>query len=229
MSTDKAMYEALIALGQESFPGFRVQFKDESWWSRALDRIMFWAPTDSNYTMTLNRTVNFPSRKWLAEVGYRHAYKVLAHELVHVADATRVGFGRYAVAYGTPQIFGLLALLALLAIPLGPLLLWWLLALGFLAPWPSAGRTDAELRGYAMSMAVNFWRHGSVQDRQKMEIAEKFTGWDYYRMCPDDSEVLRRLDAWAASIEFGEILDDPRNLIFKQVYDLMREQGEIRA
>jgi len=218
MSKDEAMYEALVAWGRLQWRGFDVRFKDESWLMRTIGKLLFFNKKFmTGYTSTFRSAVYFPSKQWFEAVGHRHAYKVLAHELVHIHDSNREGHVVFGLKYLLPQIAALTALLAIFWSP------WFLLALILALPLPSAGRKRAEMRGYAMSMAVNFWRHGSVMQEQKDHIAVKFTGADYYYPWPFRKPVDAEIEGWLDRISSGAILDEEP--MFKSVYELMREEG----
>ncbi|MCH8826486.1 MAG: hypothetical protein IIB16_05970 [Chloroflexi bacterium] len=110
--------------------------------------------------------------------------------------------------------------------------LWFLCALGFLVfaiPWGSPWRTDWELRGYTMSMAVNYWRYGSVLDNQIERIAGNFYGFDYYRMCPNKVKITRRLRNAVEDIESGVVLRGDHAAPFRLVYGLLQEQGAVKV
>lgn len=220
-SENKAMYEGLVAMCEDRYPGFKVLYKDEVWYMRAIGKLAFFNPGFMDrYTTTMFGKVYFPSQDWADDVGYKHMYKVLAHEMVHLEDA-RIYGPLYQTGYIAPQIFALLAFFSVW------LSFWWLLMLLFLAPLPAWFRMESEMRGYQMSMAVNFWRYDSVQQQQKDWIEEKFTGADYYWMWPFKRWVRKEIGSRLEKIESGAILD--RDWIFKSVYDLMRKNGVLSA
>lgn len=193
----REMFETMIVS-----EGVRVRYKDESRYMRLLGKVLFWNPRFmTNFTTTIADTVYFPSRQWVEEDPLR-AWSILAHELVHIEDyqntKPRWLFG---VLYGMPQGLASLAILA-------PVLqIWWLLLfLLFLAPLPAPWRKNAEMRGYAMTMAAHYWLHGSgILQSQKIGIAENFTGPDYYWMWPFKGAVEREIGRWSRMILCDEI------------------------
>jgi hypothetical protein len=80
------------------------------------------------------------------------------------------------------------------------------------------GRAWAEFRGYAMSLAMNYWRHGSIQDASLDWIVKHFVSGDYYWMLPWKGYVRRKMVAYCDRIKSGDILADP---IFKMVYEVI--------
>ena len=78
------------------------------------------------------------------------------------------------------------------------------------------------MRGYTMSMAVNYWRYGTIRQDQKDHVVTKFTGPDYFYSWPLVEAMYVELEDVVAEIESGAILDGAGNDIFKTVYDLMR-------
>jgi hypothetical protein len=173
-------------------------------------------------TTTLGKTVYFPSRTFVSVTtgwtGYKIAWKTLAHELVHVDDASRLG-PLFAFAYATPQIFALLATLAIFWSK------WHLLWLVALLPIPSPLRAWLELRGYAMSMAVNFWRHGAITNETRYWIEGMFTSSIYYWMLPWRAYVRKKLQEKESMIRRGAILRDPAKA-YAIVYGVI---GEVRG
>jgi hypothetical protein len=228
MATPIEIYEAMVALIKTRIPGFEVRFKSESWSQRLVALLVFvFNPKYlTGFTTTLSPYVYFPRREFVT-ANPTSAYKVLAHEYVHLWDTKQRPLG-FRVSYMMPQLLALLALGAVGAFWSR----WFLLSLVFLlalAPWPSRGRTRAEMRGYAMSMAMNFWRHGSIDQGTKDYIAVHFTGWSYYRMCPNTRKVQVELDAWAAQISSGEILKGVDKQPFADIYALLQEKGVVAA
>jgi hypothetical protein len=83
---------------------------------------------------------------------------------------------------------------------LSPLLNWcgaaWARALG-------------EFRGYTISMAMNYWKRGSILPDTITWIADHFTSGDYYWMLPWKKYVMWRLKRNAERIVNGKILKRP--------------------
>jgi hypothetical protein len=183
-------------------PGFRVGFKDQSTGQKVIKALMFWA----DYNQFISTF--YPVVYWPTEESYRKnswaSFKVLAHEYVHLVDG-REAKGWFGFSYILPQILGLLALGAFAAFAS----LWFLFFLAaflFVLPWPALWRMKWELRGYSMTMAVNIWKHGSLQERAFDDILETFTGWSYYKMWWSKKGMTRRLRVTETVIHNGDIL-----------------------
>jgi len=206
----------LIRLAEKEIPGFQVKFKNESWTSKVLG-FLTW-PFNKRYmqdfTTTRGKTVFFPSRKWMLD-RQMVAAKVLAHELVHLWDRKHRNFITHECWYMFPQILALFSLLALFG---GSWMhcLWFLCAL---LPLPAPGRMELEMRGYTMSMAMNYWRYDSIRPGTKEWVSKRFTGWEYYKMWPFKGDMIGHLREAEGWITMGLILDDR---IFKKVHDVVR-------
>ncbi len=225
MATDADIFEGLSKLIAADIPKFSNRWKLTAWWNLFV-AVVIW-PFNSKY-LTGYITTNYPHVDWPREdyAGEDGNWKVLAHEYVHLSDRKRLGLW-FNFAYLFPQVFAALAVTAFFGF-LNPWCwfnLLWLLAL---APWPSRGRTWAELRGYTMSMAVNYWRYGSVQDGTVEWIEPQFTGWSYYKMSWRSPEKMRELlQQQIELIKSGKILEGPENEPFRKVKALLDQLGEV--
>jgi len=200
-------------------PDFAVRYKDKSWSQRLLGLLSY--PFNrkymTDYITTLYPYVYFPGRPAQSE-----DWKVLAHEYVHLYDMKRHPL-LFRLGYAFPQMLGIFSLGALFAF-LTP---WALLCLTFLlalAPWPSPGRTDAEMRGYAMSMAVNYWRYGYVSPVTLDWVTQQFIGWPYYRMAWGETLIRMRLDRIVSTLVSGTILTGDDGKPFRDVYAMLQEK-----
>ena len=223
--TDKEIFEALVTKIQHRIPGFEIGYKNENFISKLLGVLCYLFNPNymTEFTTTRYPKVFFPTREFV-EKDYRSAWKILAHEYVHLWDRKQRGWG-FNIAYASPQMWAVLALSALLAIWLSN---WWLLGLVALLaalPLPSPGRRDAELRGYTMSMAVNHWRYGDVQDSTKDWVVGYFTGSSYYFMWPFHENMRKRLYAAEAKLDDKTIFDWPNSETFKEVHQLLLDSG----
>lgn len=222
----KTIYTEMFDLAARHMPGFQVKYKDESWFMKLLGFIAkpFCPTYMTTYTTTFGTTVYFPNKAFVTD-NYGRAWKILAHELTHGIDWLRTPV-RFILEYSLPQGLALLALGAIGAL-WNP---WWLLMLLFilaLAPWPAPGRYKWELRGYTMSMAVNYWRYGSIEPATKQWIVTgPMTGWGYYKMGWSVAKATSQVEAAAKSIEDGTILEkrNPTNP-YLEVYTLLKALG----
>jgi len=229
--SNQSIYVALVAYAKSHYPGFDVRLKQESRLMRVLGKLLFFAPTFmTQYTTTIGSVVYVPE-KAAQDPLY---WKVLAHELVHVSDKTRnssgtVGFG---LLYLFPQWLAALGLIGpfFAVLTQDPTWLWGLLLLLLAAPLPAPYRTRLEMRGYAMSIAVNYWRHGSVDIETYMPwLLGTFTGPVYYFMWPFKRSVRKQLLAWQKKIEDGSILEGPGSEPFVAVHEILKRSGATYA
>lgn len=220
-------YELLLqdfdADARNLIPGFAVVPKSESWHQRLLGKLLFYNPHYmERFTTTLYPKV-YLSETMVGESGYRR-FEVLSHELVHLYDQreSRIGF---PVGYLFPQVLYVLSVFGLLGAFLSPWWLLWLLFMFAAAPIPAYWRMKAEMRGYAMTCAVQFWSRGYVPASTREFIEKQFTGWNYYRMWPFAEDVRSRLQAVERTIRTGEICEGTSGVPYKVVRDLMEKHG----
>jgi hypothetical protein len=145
------------------------------------------------YITTIGSTVYFPSEEFV-ESNENEATTIIAHEIIHVAQAEQYGKVLYSLMYLFPQCLSLLALGSIFAVFWLPML-WCLAFLIFLAPIPAPWRTKFEISGYTMSLFMisldMVYKRYSV-DRIKTELLVKssrmdniyFKGSDYWFMWP---------------------------------------------
>lgn len=209
----------MINLCHLKVPGFEIRFKNLSPWMKFLNFFAQFFNKDfmTHYTTTTGSVVYVPSKAKLLEDQEGFA-AVLAHELVHMTERQQTGLIPYFLQYAFPQILAALALLIFGAF-WSP---WFLLALLFLlalVPWPAYWRKEIELRGYTMSMAVQFWTTNDIRDDLLLWYAKQFTGSAYYFMWPWHENIMLLLKRRSYRIRSGVILKDP---LFRQVYDIMK-------
>lgn len=185
MKTDQELFQQLFALVE--FMGMKIRFKDESKFMKFLGFLLFFNKNFmTTYTTTIGSTVWFPSREFVK--ARPDVWKILCHEAVHYEDAKKYKIGFY-LWYLFPQVLTPLALLAVFN-------LWFLLFLVCLLPLPAPGRKWAEMRGYAMTLAVEYWRSHQRLAGPPDQIVKQFTGMSYYLMWPFKTAVKRELTLW---------------------------------
>jgi len=169
--------------------GMKVVNKEDSLLMKIFGVLSIFNPDFMKYTTTtLFSTVYMPKK--IRERG--NHWKILLHEFVHMWDSRRDKL--YLFKYAFPQILGFVGFLALLAVWFTN---WWLVALVFLillAPIPSPGRTSIEKRGYAMTMACNYWRHKNIGNFTREDVVTQFIGWRYYKMWPFKQQIKEWVD-----------------------------------
>jgi hypothetical protein len=228
MATDKEKFQILSALIKSKHPGFSNKTKDQSFlFSKILGPIvgLFNKTFLTDYITTLGDTVYWPNQE---SMDSDWAWKVLAHEYVHICDNNR-NHVLFPLKYGFPQVLAIFAL--------GTLGVFWslwcllfLLFLVCLAPLPAPGRTWAELRGYTMTMAVEaIWYGLDVDSNFEDWISNQFTSMAYYRMDPNNTDIHTRIRVTAASVKDRSILLPEENQPFRDVHKMLVDLGEIPA
>jgi len=226
---NKQMLEVLQTKMKESVPDFELKFKDESKFMKPLGKLLFFNKKFmTGYITTIGKTVYWPNKE-MFDSDPRRSFLTLAHEYVHVLDYVQKPV-RFTLGYFFPQILAAPALLFVLLSPilvpliifgiLSPYFLLSLVTLAFLAPIPSPGRKSAEMRGYGMSIKVNTWLHGGVNQSYIDWCANQFTGSAYFYMWPFESNVKKELAEWA-DVHNVSCLSD-KNQAYKEVFDITK-------
>jgi hypothetical protein len=89
------------------------------------------------------------------------------------------------------SILGTLALAIWASVPVGITAL--VLLLVFVCPWPSKGRTAAELRGYGMTLAFHYWKGDDFPQNLLEWVKGQFVGPAYYWMSWSGEAIMREL------------------------------------
>lgn len=207
MTPWEARLKLLVHQIKIDIPGFEVVSKDKSGTQKFLGGLL--KIIGNKRYMDGFWTTFYPRVYSPAGFDYQSApersFRVLAHEYVHLLD-TGKNPAWFRLSYILPQIAALVALGAISAIWLGP---WWLLFLAgifFLLPIPAYFRMKWEMRGYAMSFAVEMWQRGSLDQRSKDRTLSHFTGANYYFMWPFKKGMKKRFAKWEADIHNGDAL-----------------------
>jgi hypothetical protein len=103
---------------------------------------------------------------------------------------------------------------------------WWTIlavaAMAPLIPISSVTRAKWEYRGYALSIAFEYWRTGTITDRELEWTATHFTGPDYYYMDRDAKRVAAKLQAIKSSILDGSILTGADAHPYRRTLDALK-------
>ena len=226
MPTEQQLLDGVKAICERMYPGFKIDFKTKNLRERVWGFLVkpFCPDYMTRYTTTFMGTITFPSEEFMNRPG---SWKILAHELVHLVDE-RLHRVSMPLTYIFPQVLAVGALGAIGAF----WNLWWLLCLGFLAfagPWPSLGRQKWEMRGYCMSLAVDFWRYGAIQVSTKEWIVEgPLTGWGYYRMCWSKTKAKKLVEDAAERIVDGSVLLEAAPNPYVEVYNALKSLNAVK-
>lgn len=198
MTLDEELDAAIAA----DIPGYEVVIKQNSKYMKTINVFakLFNAAFMSRYTTTLYPKIYAPEQRVRSDT----FWKTKAHEWVHLVKAKKHTSLINSIFYGFPQTLAPLALLSLGAVWGSSWFLLNLLWLVFLAPIPAYFRMKEELEAYAMSMACNYWRYGSITNAQRVWIAEHFMSSDYYYMWPFEGDIHERVDAVSQKVILGD-------------------------
>ena len=189
-------FDKIVALGEKKY-GLKIAYKDKSLLMKLIGKILFFNPRFmTNYITTIGSTVYFPSEQSAGRDRVSSA-AVLAHELVHISDSKEVSTFVFSYTYLFPQVIALLSVLAIFSSKL------WLLCLLFLLPVPSPMRAYWELRGYAMSDAVNFKLTKSFLSMDF--VSKQFLTSAYYFMWPFKQDIEKRIELNRSLIASGKL------------------------
>lgn len=219
--------EDLKAFEQDTarlIPGFQVKWKAGDSGQKLISYLLclFNREYMLKYTSTFYPNVYFPTKEFY-ESTPDSSFAVLAHERVHLLDMKKYGIW-FKLSYLFPQVVSILflALGALVAFFSWVSLPLFLIGLVFIASWPAPWRVKWEKRGYAMSMAVTYWRTGQLYSASKDFIRQHFLDWDYYRMSWNGKDIDAWLDLTERDIRNGTLEKDP---IYGDVHRFMKDRG----
>lgn len=193
-------FTKLVSLVKSDIKQFEVVDKESSSFMKKLN---FFVRLFNKDFMTKYATTVYPKVYFPTEMNPYTKWTILAHEWVHLRGGKKSQIA-FMLRYFFPQWFVIFSLLSLLAIWLSNLWLLSILALLFAAPLPAVGRMKEELDGYTMSMAVNYWRTGYIQESYKIWLATQFTSAAYYFMWPFKRDIKQRLHVRANDIKKGK-------------------------
>lgn len=203
----------------------QIRYKNESNLMKLLGFLLFFNKEFmTRYITTIGNTVYFPSEAFVIEHDLA-LRSVMAHEFYHIEDANRTGKLFWGFLWLMPLPLFLLSLLAILAV-VWPFMIWFLVCLVFLLPWPAYWRKKYELGGYTMTLFMlneQMKEHGVTLSNRRVELGEtaevidknQFRSSYYYFMWPFG--VKKELQSAIESILSGDILDTDE--VFKFVLD----------
>jgi hypothetical protein len=120
-------------------------------------------------------------------------WRSIAHEGVHLDQAKRDGQLPFALKYLFPQCLAPLALLAFVAFAWTPMLFALLFILA-LAPWPAPWRVQYEREAYIVSAACDHLLGHDIRSDEYMEyMMHHYVGWGYYHPSWDPGRLRLRL------------------------------------
>jgi hypothetical protein len=214
---------------KEQVPEFEVRFKNEGTLMKWIGKILFFNKSFLTKYVTTRGKIPYWPNKENYESNPDSSFETLAHEFIHIMDYMLKPIS-FTLSYLFPQILALPGLISLLLLPIlifiSP---WWLLMLlflVFLAPMPSPGRKNSEVRGYGMSLRVTMWREGRVSIEKFDSIVNNFIGPNYYYMWPYEKEIRRELCDYSLKNDPICIKNDP-NPAWKIVYNVLKENGAL--
>jgi len=198
--TGSELFAEVEKIGAEL--GASVHYKQESLLMKVIAAILFFNKRFmTSYTTTIGRRIYF-CRRYSSDVEFFRGTRTLAHELVHVEDYNTKPI-RFTLSYLFPQILAVFSLVAVGAIWHFSLL-WFLVFLVALLPFPAYWRMKAEVRGYTMTMAVDWWM-GYRNDINYESFFSTFTGAGYYFMWPLKSSLRRHFSSYVELLARGRL------------------------
>jgi hypothetical protein len=185
--------------------GIKVVEKTTSLFMKVLAAVLFFNKNFlEGYITTIGRTVYWPNVENNFGDDPPGDASTLAHESQHALDGKSLPV-LYDLFYITPQVWAVLAVLALLSIWFSPYWFVSVLFLLLLAPFPSVGRMIIEMRANGAGMAFWIWYRGNVSDSWRDSRLSMFTTAGYYFMWPFRNDILRRLAKLEEKIRSGKL------------------------
>lgn len=131
-------------------------------------------------------------------------WRTLAHESIHALQAKQEGQLVFALKYMFPQCLGPLALFAIGAFWWTPML-FALVFLAALAPWPAKWRIKYEREAYRVSGAMDHLIGWNILSSMYVSyMRNHYTGWSYYKMSWGGVETI---DIVADMVHAGFLAD----------------------
>jgi hypothetical protein len=186
ISQDKV--DALLKFAYDNVPDLEIVYKDEPLPTRWMAFLFMWANLVGRFSKSFKRKwendisnavapkyLVFPSRSTYGDLTEYHAYALFRHELVHLIDMRKHGWG-----------FNLTYIL-------------------FPFPLFFAGRSHWEFRAYTQNLLVRFEEFGIITDSTLSWVESQYTGSLYLWMWPWKKSVKRKLKSLRLLIETGEV------------------------
>lgn len=191
--TDRELREALERQIAYRLGG-RVRSKRASGWHSAGDRVCH--SYYAHHWSVFEDTIYVPSTD-VYDANCWASFKTLAK--CYVLMEAQKKDHLFWVKWCFPQELALLAILAVFS----P---WWLLALVFLAPWPSPWRRDYLLHAYGMGIAIDVWTHGRHLAPSALAARARRVN-DIYYLWPsrDELDTVRRLNRFNDAAVSGQL------------------------
>jgi hypothetical protein len=206
----RTKYYKLVRKIQTRYPDVKIKYKKDYWYWRILPKRI------RNAGSAMNKTIWMPAQR----------FGTLAHEYQHIVDIQEMGWPMFSYLYILPQVFSLLfAFLLVLSIGFNLTvftIIFSILTLGALAPWPAKVRADLETRGYMMSMYVALHSYKKTEKYRK-KIIDVLTDWLYYKMVWTKSHAAYLVD------EAMQVLDNEEETInysiaFRDVHEIITKE-----
>jgi hypothetical protein len=206
------MWEDLVSYVSKQIPGFEIKTKEGSSLMKLLSLVLFFNKFfATRYVTTMYPKVYFP-KEMLNSGNILGNIIILCHEYVHLLDRKRLGW-LFNILYLSPQIFALLAFLAI------PFSLSWLWCLLFLLPLPSPFRAYFEFRAYKMSIAIYYLHLGRLPPLEF--YVKQFTTSSYYWMFPFQEFLYFEFDKYARDVKnkkFDKTVEEIKFVLFPNKY-----------
>ena len=227
MSSAQAIYEDIVATTQRFAPRFKVISKDDSRLHRAIG--FFSKLYKYAYWTTIGSTVAHP-------VGINPVvfWKTIPHEGRHGIQAKKVSEPVFLFAYLLGHfvwaIIGLLLLLTV-SIPLWTEVNWWsgLIPLSvflLVSPIPFAYfRYRWEKEAYTLSIAIQHWTAGQVNDLYLEAMVNQFVTWVYGWMWPfGRASMMKKLKQAREEVKTAAYLEDDYN---RAIYEILKKHNQV--
>jgi hypothetical protein len=196
MDSDKELFDRVAKFASEHYDA-QIKFKNESWMMKLLGKALFFnSKFMTRFVTVVGKKIYFPSREKM-EKNPGSTAQVLCHEMVHMDDERIAGSLMFRLSYLLPQWLALLSVSSIFVGPIG------LAFLVFFLPWPSFFRTFWELRGYAVTDAVQYELTGRFTKKEWM--SKQFTSSSYFFMWPFSKLIGRKIEENRELIKKGQL------------------------
>lgn len=200
-------YKQLETKIKERYPHAKIKNKKDHWFWKRMPKPL------------RTSAITLPGTIWVPEENF----EVLSHEYQHLVDFEEMGYANAMLMYLSPQIFFVFwlwfAFMALcFSLPVFGVV-FSIIALLHLLPWPSKGRMYFETKGYQMTLFVAYH---SKQDmfRYSNFVIDALTSWLYYKMVWSKQEAANVvLDVQE---EITQSTAATHGVAFQDVYEIIK-------
>jgi hypothetical protein len=212
-----------VELVRKFCPDFKITPKVSSRMHRVIGGILGLLG-NSGYLQTFWTTIGFKAYyPPLRNNGFSPtAWTLVLHEGKHAIDALKTSRPLFSLLYLSPQVIGIAALVMSPVVLVAGWSMWWLLGILALLPLPSWARYVLEARAFEVSVCVDYWWWGGIEQNSVEGYVEgwlvaSLCGPDYYWTWPFKPTVRSRFVSYISRLKQGKVEMTPYLLACREL------------